>query len=191
MRQLVAVKGIGRWTAEIFLMFRLGRPDILPADDLGIDERGAPRLRLRKRPDAEAAAQDGRSVAPVSIDRRVVSLAESGEVGAYGLAGLTGLRDYLIATVRRTWARISISPGATGVEASARAAIASCLIIGTGSPPPRQLFDPQDAIDRASGAGRDRLRLGHRVLDGCLQRRLFDFARALSRRTATRESWRA
>ena len=27
MRQLVAVKGIGRWTAEIFLMFRLGRPD--------------------------------------------------------------------------------------------------------------------------------------------------------------------
>ena len=36
MRQLVAVKGIGRWTAEIFLMFRLGRPDILPADDLGL-----------------------------------------------------------------------------------------------------------------------------------------------------------
>jgi DNA-3-methyladenine glycosylase II len=30
MRQLVVVKGIGRWTAEIFLMFRLGRPDILP-----------------------------------------------------------------------------------------------------------------------------------------------------------------
>ena len=36
MQQLVAVKGIGRWTAEIFLMFRLGRPDILPADDLGL-----------------------------------------------------------------------------------------------------------------------------------------------------------
>ena len=50
MRQLVAVKGIGRWTAEIFLMFRLGRPDILPADDLGLDERGAPRLRIAEAP---------------------------------------------------------------------------------------------------------------------------------------------
>lgn len=31
-----AVKGIGRWTAEMFLMFTLGRPDILPVDDLGV-----------------------------------------------------------------------------------------------------------------------------------------------------------
>lgn len=35
-RELVAVKGIGNWTAEMFLMFSLGRPDIFPADDLGI-----------------------------------------------------------------------------------------------------------------------------------------------------------
>jgi DNA-3-methyladenine glycosylase II len=34
--QLTAVKGIGRWTAEIYLMFALGRPDVLPADDLGL-----------------------------------------------------------------------------------------------------------------------------------------------------------
>ncbi len=34
--QLTAVKGIGRWTAEIYLLFGLGRPDILPADDLGL-----------------------------------------------------------------------------------------------------------------------------------------------------------
>ncbi len=33
---LVAVKGIGRWTAEMFLMFRLQRPDVLPVGDLGI-----------------------------------------------------------------------------------------------------------------------------------------------------------
>ncbi|MEO6197071.1 MAG: DNA-3-methyladenine glycosylase 2 family protein [Dehalococcoidia bacterium] len=31
-----AVKGIGRWTAEMFLMFSLGRPDVLPVDDLGV-----------------------------------------------------------------------------------------------------------------------------------------------------------
>ena len=33
---LTAVKGIGRWSAEMFLMFRLHRPDVLPVDDLGI-----------------------------------------------------------------------------------------------------------------------------------------------------------
>jgi DNA-3-methyladenine glycosylase II len=33
---LVPVRGIGRWTVEMMLMFRLGRPDILPVDDLGI-----------------------------------------------------------------------------------------------------------------------------------------------------------
>ena len=33
---LTEVKGIGRWTAEMFLMFRLHRPDVLPVDDLGI-----------------------------------------------------------------------------------------------------------------------------------------------------------
>jgi DNA-3-methyladenine glycosylase II len=33
---LTRVKGVGRWTAEMFLMFRLGRPDVLPTLDLGI-----------------------------------------------------------------------------------------------------------------------------------------------------------
>lgn len=33
---LTQVRGIGRWTVEMLLMFRLGRPDILPVDDLGI-----------------------------------------------------------------------------------------------------------------------------------------------------------
>jgi DNA-3-methyladenine glycosylase II len=34
--QLLPVKGIGRWTVDMFLMFHLGRPDILPVGDLGI-----------------------------------------------------------------------------------------------------------------------------------------------------------
>jgi DNA-3-methyladenine glycosylase II len=34
--QLTEVKGIGRWTAEMFLIFCLGRPDVLPVGDLGI-----------------------------------------------------------------------------------------------------------------------------------------------------------
>jgi methylated-DNA-[protein]-cysteine S-methyltransferase len=35
-QQLTQVRGIGRWTVEMLLMFRLGRPDVLPADDYGI-----------------------------------------------------------------------------------------------------------------------------------------------------------
>jgi DNA-3-methyladenine glycosylase II len=34
--ELVSVRGIGRWTAEMFLMFGLMRPDVLPIDDLGL-----------------------------------------------------------------------------------------------------------------------------------------------------------
>jgi DNA-3-methyladenine glycosylase II len=37
--ELVAVKGIGRWTAEMFLIFHLHRPDVLPLDDIGL-QRG-------------------------------------------------------------------------------------------------------------------------------------------------------
>jgi len=36
MKELTAVKGIGKWTAEMFLMFSLARPDVFPVDDLGI-----------------------------------------------------------------------------------------------------------------------------------------------------------
>ena len=34
--ELVAVKGLGRWTADMFLIFHLGRPDVLPVGDLGV-----------------------------------------------------------------------------------------------------------------------------------------------------------
>jgi len=43
MEELIAVKGIGLWTAEMFLMFSLARPDIFPVDDLGI-QKGITRL---------------------------------------------------------------------------------------------------------------------------------------------------
>jgi DNA-3-methyladenine glycosylase II len=36
LHQLMAIKGIGRWTAEMFLIFALGRLDVFPVDDLGI-----------------------------------------------------------------------------------------------------------------------------------------------------------
>jgi DNA-3-methyladenine glycosylase II len=48
---LTQVKGIGRWTAEMFLMFRLQRPDVLPVGDLGIVKAVQRAYRLRKTPD--------------------------------------------------------------------------------------------------------------------------------------------
>jgi DNA-3-methyladenine glycosylase II len=50
---LTEVKGIGRWTAEMFLMFRLERPDVLPVGDLGIVRAIERAYRLRKTPTPE------------------------------------------------------------------------------------------------------------------------------------------
>jgi DNA-3-methyladenine glycosylase II len=48
--ELTKLKGVGRWTAEIYLMFCLGRPDILPAGDLALREAAGLVKRKRKRP---------------------------------------------------------------------------------------------------------------------------------------------
>ena len=48
--ELTKVKGIGRWTAEMFLMFRLHRPDVLPVGDVGIANAIRRAYRLRKIP---------------------------------------------------------------------------------------------------------------------------------------------
>jgi DNA-3-methyladenine glycosylase II len=48
--QLTQIKGIGRWTAEVFLIFSLGRLDVLPADDLGIKTAAKNIYRLRELP---------------------------------------------------------------------------------------------------------------------------------------------
>lgn len=47
---LVQVKGIGRWTVQMFLMFRLGRPDVLPELDLGVQNAIQRAYKLKKRP---------------------------------------------------------------------------------------------------------------------------------------------
>ena len=50
---LVQIKGIGRWTAEMFLIFSLNRLDVLPVDDLGFRKAIQRAYRLRKLPTAE------------------------------------------------------------------------------------------------------------------------------------------
>ena len=49
--ELVAVKGLGEWSAHMFLMFHLGRPDVLPVGDLGIRRAVMRVYGLRKLPD--------------------------------------------------------------------------------------------------------------------------------------------
>ena len=81
--RLTAVRGIGRWTVEMLLMFRLGRPDILPVDDLGV-RKGAQVLdRLEEMPKPKELALRGerwgpyRTLAGLYLWRIADSLAEA------------------------------------------------------------------------------------------------------------------
>jgi len=61
---LTSVKGIGRWTAEMFLMFRLHRPDVLPVGDLGIVKAVQRAYGMRKLPTPERLTKLGEQWRP-------------------------------------------------------------------------------------------------------------------------------
>ncbi|MDQ2889497.1 MAG: DNA-3-methyladenine glycosylase [Gemmatimonadota bacterium] len=61
---LTSVKGIGRWTAQMFLMFRLGRPDVLPDLDLGIQKGIQRAYNMRKLPSPKRVLEVGAKWAP-------------------------------------------------------------------------------------------------------------------------------
>jgi len=61
---LTQVKGIGRWTAEMFLIFRLQRPDVLPLSDLGIVNAIQKAYGLRKKPTADRMRRIGEAWRP-------------------------------------------------------------------------------------------------------------------------------
>ena len=52
-QHLLVVKGIGRWTTDMFLMFTLYRPDVLPTGDLGIQKGFQKLFKLKSLPDAK------------------------------------------------------------------------------------------------------------------------------------------
>jgi len=64
MERLVAVKGIGRWTAEIFMMFSLGRPDVFPVDDLGLQHAVRMAYGLRRMPSEKKMLELGEAWRP-------------------------------------------------------------------------------------------------------------------------------
>lgn len=61
---LTQVRGIGEWTAQMFLMFRLGRPDVLPVLDLGVQNAIKKIYQLRVHPKPEKVAKIGAKWAP-------------------------------------------------------------------------------------------------------------------------------
>jgi len=61
---IVKVKGLGRWSAEMFLMFRLQRPDVLPVGDLGIVTAIQRLYRLRKKPKPDRIIKIGEAWRP-------------------------------------------------------------------------------------------------------------------------------
>jgi len=61
---LVPIRGIGRWTVEMMLMFRLGRPDILPIDDLGIRKGAGLVDKLELMPTSKELAARGERWGP-------------------------------------------------------------------------------------------------------------------------------
>lgn len=61
---LTQVKGIGKWSAQMFLMFRLGRPDVLPELDLGVQKGIQRAYRLRKLPTPAQVLRRGAKWAP-------------------------------------------------------------------------------------------------------------------------------
>ena len=63
--ELTQVRGIGRWTAEMFLMFKLGRLDVMPVHDLGI-QKGLARLdELAERPKPDEVLERSEPWAPL------------------------------------------------------------------------------------------------------------------------------
>jgi len=62
--QLTRVRGIGRWTAEMLLIFRLGRPDVLPLDDFGVRKGLGVMLGRRQLPTRAQLERRGARWAP-------------------------------------------------------------------------------------------------------------------------------
>jgi DNA-3-methyladenine glycosylase II len=62
--QLTAIKGLGQWTVDMFLIFHLGRPDVLPVGDLGIRRAVQIRYGLKELPDARKLEEIAESWRP-------------------------------------------------------------------------------------------------------------------------------
>src|SRR5437762_4063668 len=91
--RLTQVRGIGRWTVEMLLLFDLGRPDVWPADDYGVQKGFAKTFRKRKLPTPKQLMKYGEKWRPYRFRCGLVFLASAGSVS---------LRDKSFKPVKRS-----------------------------------------------------------------------------------------
>ena len=100
-RELTAVKGIGEWSAHMFLMFTLHRPDVLPTGDLGVRNAAMRAYQLdapRSRRNSRTSPRSGAPTAPApastsgeaSTTRPSTSATRSGRAGGAARSGRAG-----------------------------------------------------------------------------------------------------
>ena len=123
--RLTAVRGIGRWTVEMLLMFQLRRPDVLPVDDFGVRDGFRLAYGLKQMPAPKALAMFGARWAPYRSAAawylwRAVDLARAGPLPApVQIPKLPRLpRKRRKATVRA--AASAVRPGRAGARTRAR-----------------------------------------------------------------------
>jgi len=65
-KRLVSVRGVGAWTVEMFLIFRLGRPDVLPIHDLGVQKGWSVAYGKKHKPSPKELLVFGNAGAPIA-----------------------------------------------------------------------------------------------------------------------------
>lgn len=124
---LTTVKGIGRWTAHMFLMFRLGRPNVLPDLDLGVRKAIQRVYKLRKMPTPEQVRTLGSSWSPYASFAawylwRSLELPGSKEAGARERSRERRARRSDGGETKTRAAKRSVTPAPRRRSATARAA---------------------------------------------------------------------
>ena len=133
MAELVAVKGIGEWSAHIFLMFTLGRPDVLAVGDLGIRRAVERAYGLPELPAAAEVDRARRAVAPAPHGGLPAAVALAGQRADVGV-----LRVIRLALAAMRGATASIE--GSGAAAVGRVRLSdrwwpNCVGYGVGNSP--------------------------------------------------------
>ena len=80
--EIVAVRGLGQWTAEMFLIFHLERPDVLSGGDLGIRKAIQIEYGLEEMPTPPRVLEIGEPLAPAPQPRLALPLGVAGQRAA-------------------------------------------------------------------------------------------------------------
>ena len=171
--RLTAVRGIGEWSAHMFLMFELGRPDVLPTGDLGVRKGMQAAYGLPETPTPKQCARDRRALVALPHRRLLVHVARrrddyTGRVGdpadlagAWGCAPTADARSPAERPLPRPLPR-GEGAGALGSRAPERGSRGRAPVSrsggGVGAQPPQE--------EKSGVGGRAERRAAHALRDG-------------------------